>query len=225
MSGNDQLTDGAEVRELRDSLSGVTMPERPGLTAITARGRARRRRRLATAGGLSVAGVAAGAAVALGLTGAFSPAGPPGTIQTAAFTLASNPNGTATLTINPKELLDPAALQSDLAQYGIPAKVTAGSFCSSDPAPPGFPQVVSFQPAGEFTVTPGSGVHPTITIDPAAIPAGAELSFGDFQLPTGQQQVSYVLIDTSAYTCTTTPPGPAGPADGSQILYGGPPVS
>jgi hypothetical protein len=36
MSGNDQMTDGAELRELRHSLSGVAMPERPRLEAITA---------------------------------------------------------------------------------------------------------------------------------------------------------------------------------------------
>ena len=135
MSGNDQMTDDAELRELRDSLSGVAMPERPRLEAITARGRARRRHRLSAVAGLSVAGAAAGTALALGLTGVLGPAPAPGTIRTASFTLVSNANGTATLTLNPKELLDPAALQSDLAQYGIPAKVTTGSFCSSDPAP------------------------------------------------------------------------------------------
>ena len=146
--GNDQMTDGAELRELRDSLSGVAMPERPRLEAITARGRARRRHRLSAVAGLSVAGAAAGTALALGLTGVLGPARTPGTIRTAAFTLVSNSNGTATLTINPKELLDPAALQSDLAQYGIPAKVTTGSFCSSDPAPAGFSQVVSLHSGG-----------------------------------------------------------------------------
>ena len=97
---------------------------------------------------MSVAGAAAGTALALGLTGVLGPARTPGTIRTAAFTLVSNANGTATLTINPKELLDPAALQSDLAQYGIPAKVTSGSLCSSDPAPAGFSQVVSSKLAG-----------------------------------------------------------------------------
>ena len=135
MSGNDQMIDGAELRELRDSLSGVAMPERPRLEAIMARGRARRRHGLSAVAGLSVAGAAAGTALAVGLTGVLGPARTPGTIRTAAFTLVSNSNGTATLTINPKELLDPAALQSDLARYGIPAKVTTGSFCSSDPAP------------------------------------------------------------------------------------------
>ena len=59
-----------------------------------------------------------------------SPAPGTGTIRTAAFTLIRHTNGTATLTINPQVLLDPSTLQSDLAQDGIPAKVTTGSFCS-----------------------------------------------------------------------------------------------
>jgi hypothetical protein len=231
MSGNDQMIDGAELRELRDSLSGVAMPERPRLEAIMARGRARRRHRLSAVAGLSVAGAAAGTALAVGLTGVLGPARTPGTIRTAAFTLVSNSNGTATLTINPKELLDSAALQSDLARYGIPAKVTTGSFCSSDPAPAGFSQVVSSHPAGPFTATPQNGVHPTITINPAAMPAGTELSIGNFQLSSGeyagQQQADFVLIDTSSYTCSSTPPDPNGlpagygPADGMGLLYGG----
>jgi hypothetical protein len=231
MSGNDQMIDGAELRELRDSLSGVAMPERPRLEAIMARGRARRRHGLSAVAGLSVAGAAAGTALAVGLTGVLGPARTPGTIRTAAFTLVSNSNGTATLTINPKELLDPAALQSDLARYGIPAKVTTGSFCSSDPAPAGFSQVVSSHPAGPFTATPQNGVHPTITINPAAMPAGTELSIGNFQLSSGeyagQQQADFVLIDTSSYTCSSTPldpnglPAGYGPADGMGLQYGG----
>jgi hypothetical protein len=122
-------------------------------------------------------------------------------------------------------------LQSDLARYGIPAKVTTGSFCSSDPAPAGFSQVVSSHPAGPFTATPQNGVHPTITINPAAMPAGTELSIGNFQLSSGeyagQQQADFVLIDTSSYTCSSTPPDPNGlpagygPADGMGLLYGG----
>jgi hypothetical protein len=103
--------------------------------SIMASGRARRTRRLSAVAGLSVA-AAAGTTLALGLSGVLGPAGTPGTIRTASFTLVSNSNGTATLTINPKELLDPAALQNDLARYGIPAKVTVGSFCSSDPTRP-----------------------------------------------------------------------------------------
>ena len=173
---------------------------------------------------------AAGTALVLGLTGVLgpAPARSTGTIRTAAFTLVSNSNGTATLTLSPGELLDPAALQSDLAQYGIPALVTTGSFCTSDPAPAGFSQVVSEYPPGPWTLTPQSGVQPTITIDPAAMPAGTELSVGDFQLSSGEQQADFVLIDTSSYTCSSTPPDPNGlpdgygPSDGIGLPYGGP---
>jgi hypothetical protein len=219
MSNNDQLTEDAELRELRDCLSGIAMPGRPRLEAITARGRAHRRHRLSAVAGLSAASAAAGTALALALTGVLGAASTPGTIRTAAFTLSSNSNGTATLTINPNELFDPTTLQNDLQQYGIPAIVTSGSFCSSDPAPAGFDQAVSMQPAGEATVTPHSGVDPTITFDPSAIPSGTELSFGDFQLSTGEQQATLALVDTSSYTCSNTPPPP--PPDGSQFLYGG----
>lgn len=254
MSDNDQMTDSPELRELRDSLSRVALPERPGMEAITAKGRAYRRRRRAGVPFLSVVGAAVVAALALGLT-AHGRTQTLGTIRTAAFTIHRNPSGTATLTINPKELLDPAALHSDLAQYGIPAKVTVGRFCSSDPPPAGFSGVVAFQRTGAShvrrmplasggstrltkspppfssstaytriggTVRAQFGERPTITIDRAAMPAGTELSVGDFQGATGQQQASFALIDTSSYTCTTTQPGPTELPDGGQVIHGGP---
>ncbi len=89
------------------------------------------------AAGITAAAAAGSVVLGLGLSGALgsSPAHGTGTIRTAAFTITRNANGTATLTINPKVLFDPSALQSDLAQYGISAKVTTASFCSSDPAP------------------------------------------------------------------------------------------
>ncbi|HEY2576703.1 MAG TPA: hypothetical protein VGI74_10395, partial [Streptosporangiaceae bacterium] len=165
-------------------------------------------------------------------TGAAGQARAPGTIRTAAFTLTSNANGTDTLTINPKVLLEPATLQSDLAQYGIQAVVNSGSLCTSDPAPAGFSQVVSSDPAGPWTGTPRSCVQPTITIDPSAMPSGTELSFGYFQLSSGgyagEQQADVVLIDTGSSTCSSTPPDPNGlpdgygPSDGIGLLYGGP---
>jgi hypothetical protein len=232
MNVHDELSDNEVLRGAAESLSAMPVASPPDVGAIMARGRARRARRLSAVAGLSVAGAAAGTALALGLTGVLGPARTPGTIRTAAFTLVSNANGTATLTLNPKELLDPAALQSDLARDGIPAKVTSGSFCSSDPHPAGFSQVASMQPAGPGTSTPQSGVQPTITIDPSAMPAGAELSVGYFQLSSGEyageQQADVVLIDSNSYTCTSTPPDPNGPPDGYGqsdslgLLYGGP---
>ena len=220
MFDDDQLTNTAELRELQDSLSSVAVPERPRLEAITARGRAHRRHQLTRVTRLSVAGAAAATAAALGLSGALTPASRLGTIRTASFTLAHNTDGTAKLTLNPSELLNPAQLQSDLAKYGIAAKVTIGSYCTSDPEPAGFSQVVSGP--GPGTWRKGSGQHPTMTIDPSALPAGTELTIGNFQLPTGEKQANMDLIDTSSNTCSSTPPtlGPDTPGFG--FIYGGP---
>ncbi len=157
----------------------------------------RRNRRLI----VSITAAAAAAALVLGLnlSGVFgsAPAHHTGTIRTAAFTLVSNADGTATLTLKPQELFEPGTLQSDLAKAGIPARVTVGSFCSSDPTPAGFSQAVS------IPIQPGQGM--TVTINPAAIPAGTELSFGTFQLASNLETTA-ALIDTGSYTCTSTAP-------------------
>jgi hypothetical protein len=228
MNVHDEMSDNEVLRAAAVSLSGIPVASPPDVGAIMARGRARRMRRFCGAAGLPVA-AAAGTALALGLTGVLvpAPARSTGTIRTAAFTLAGDSNGTVTLTIGLGELLDPATLQSDLAKYGIQAKITIGSLCSSDPAPTGFSQVVSQYPNGPGRS--GPGIHPTITIDPSAMPAGTELSVGDFQLSSGEKQADFVLIDTGSYTCSSTPP-PApgllpdgyGPFDGIGVLYGGP---
>lgn len=184
-------------------------------------------RRLAT--GITAAAASAAVVLSLGLSGAFgsSPAHATATIRTLAFTLTSYSNGTDTLTLNPTELLDPTALQNDFQQYGIPAVVTTGSLCTSDPAPAGFSQAVTAPGPGTGEGTP-SGDQPTITINPSAIPAGTELSVGDFQLSSSEQQADFVLINTNSYTCSNTPPDPNGmPSgygedDGIGLLYGGP---
>jgi hypothetical protein len=163
--------------------------------------------------GLGLAGTVGVTALALGLTGAFggySPARAGTTIRAAAFTLTRNANGTDTLTISPMVLVEPGTLQNDLAQYGIRAMVRTGSFCSSDPAPD-WSQVMSFSPKGNGPVR-----NPTITINPSAMPAGTELSFGYFQWPVGPE-TALALINTNSYTCTSTAPT-APPAGGA--LFG-----
>jgi hypothetical protein len=113
MSDNDLMTDSPELRELRDALSGVVVPERPGLEAIAARGRARRRRRRSGAARLSVVGAVAATAISVTPIGVHGRATTLVTIRTAAYTLSHHHNGTDTLTLNPGELFDPAQLQSD----------------------------------------------------------------------------------------------------------------
>ena len=157
----------------------------------------------------------------LGLSGGFgsSPARDTGTIRTAAFTITRNANGTATLTINPQVLFDPSTLQGDLAQYGIPAKVTTGSFCSSNPAPSGFSQAVTFSPAFQGDNGQQQVQNPTVTINPATMPAGTELSVGAFQVSNGDN-TALALINASSYTCTSTAPTTP-PSSGGLLHWNG----
>ena len=200
----------------KDSLTEVRMGT--SLDTIVRRGRATRRRHRLI--GLAGTGVVVTAALSIGLSGVIGSTDGRGTIRTAAFTLISNANGTATLTINPRVLLDPSTLQSDLKQDGIPAMVTAGSFCSSDPPPAGFLRVVSFLPKARGSRPHQAVANLTVTFNPSAMPAGTELSFGNFQLANGQQ-TSFALIDTGSYTCTSTTPV-APPREGVILRYGHP---
>ena len=190
--------------QARDALSGARM-ETP-VEAILAKGRSRRHhRRLAQ---LSAAAAASGA-LALGLVtviGSGSPAPAPGTIRTAAFTLALHANGTASLTLNQDQVFDPATLQRALARDSIPALVQTGTYCTSTPAPPSS-GVVSIQlPDGSPVPITGrrSPVPPdaVTVINPAAMPAGTELSFtylNHDRVLTGS------LIYAAAHTCSPTP--------------------
>jgi hypothetical protein len=191
------------------------------LDTIVRRGRAARRRHRLI-GLTGTAAVATIAALVLGL-GGLAPTHSTGTIRTAAFTLVSHANGLVTLTVNIGVLVEPRTLQSDLAQDGIPAIVTVGSFCSSNPAPA--------VPANLWYGTAQSGMYaqspPTITFDPALLPAGTELSFSFFQLSgfgsnTGVQEDAFTLIDTSSYACTSTAPTPAKLAGHGAVVTIGP---
>jgi hypothetical protein len=59
------------------------------------------------------------------------------------------------------------------------------------------------------------GEDPTITINPAEMPAGTELSFGNFQLGNGGRTI-IALIDTGSYTCAST--APTAPPRGSAVF-------
>ena len=193
---------------------------RARLTAVMSAPPAIRRGHRRLAAGITAAAAAAAVVLGLGLSGALgsAPARGTGTIRTAAFTLTEHANGTATLTVTPQVLLDPSTLQSDLRQYGIPAIVTAGSFCSSDPIPPGFNQVVSGP-------NPAPSPPPTYTINPAAMPAGTELSFGIEQIPPGYPNLPegtetfMELIDTNSYTCSSAPSAHPPGNEGASVYY------
>lgn len=215
MNDDGYLSDSTMTQELRNALSEVTAPERPPLATITSRGHAHQRRRLAGFAGFGVTGVAAGTALALGLTGVVgaTPARSTGTIRTVTFTLTRNANGTDTLTLTNSQMADPATLQKALARDGIPALVKTGTICSSNPAPPS---------SGVLTIErpDGTPVHPSAhpvnitndvnVINPAAMPAGTELFIG--YLNSGRVHAIHPgLIYTSSYTCSYGGQPPATP--------------
>jgi hypothetical protein len=204
-----------------DELKVITdlLAEPPPAEDAVTRGRARlttvmstplaiRRGHRRLAAGIIAATAAAAVVLGAGLSGSFGSAQPRGTdtIRTLAFTLTKHANGTATLTINPDVLLQPGTLQNDLQQDGIPALVTTSSFCSSDPIPAGFAQVMSGP----------SGTPPTVTINPAGMPTGTELSFGIFPYSSSSTDTEIQLIDTNSYTCSAALPDPQAPPPSGQ---------
>jgi hypothetical protein len=223
MNDHDELNDGAVLSAVRDSISGVPMPMAPRLEAIKARGRARRLRRL---GGLSVAAAGACAALVVGLTGG-APAVRPALqaaptshhhvsgVRLAAFTVATGPDGTTTLTLYPGQVADPSAVRQALADHGIPALVTAGEFCRTAVQPaPGVGDVVTITGPGQIQVP--SGGQPTarpgpIIIYGSRIPSGVELSIG-YRQDSQENEISFSLIVANApLTCSSIPDhGPHG---------------
>ena len=191
------------IGQVRESFSGLRM-DMP-VEQVFAASRARRRRRRS---GLTAAAAAtAGAAAALTLTlGGAAPArsGPPptlppspGAVKLAAFSVTSGPGGSTTLTIYKGDGLDPSALRADLAQHGIPALVTVGTFCRSTP---------------EASASLGQVVHPStlaggsaMVIDGQAMPSGTRLSIGYFQ---GHVRMA-LIEDGASLSCSSTSRQPA----------------
>jgi hypothetical protein len=233
MNYDENPNDSTVMRELRGAVSQLVMPERPPLAAITGRGQARRRqRRLAGFAGLGVSGVVAGTALALSVTGALDTASVPstgtihaaapastgtgaGTVQTAAFILTSNADGTDTLTLTMSQVLDAATLQQALTQHGIPALVKTGIYCSSSPSAPdpvSAGVLTTQMPKGPHKMVPAGGPAPSelkqvaartaTVINPSALPSGTELFFG---YSTSMRAVFTDLIYTSSYSCSNNP--------------------
>jgi hypothetical protein len=240
MNDNEHPDDSTLTRELRDALSDLAAPERPPLAAITTRGRAHQRRRLAGFAGLGGAAAAAGTALALGLTGVLgaaparstgtirtaAPARGTGTIRTAAFALTRNANGTDTLTLTHSQMFDPAALQRALAQHGIPALVKAGTYCWSSPAAPDPASIgvlslrtpIKLPPPRAGAVRVPSDLNPRrrnwLVDHTVTVINRAAMPAGTklfFSYVNSGHAVFFDLIYTSSYTCNNDPQPPANP--------------
>lgn len=161
------MNDNDVLGLLRDGLSRVDM-DTPAETIIASGSARRRRRRLSALAGVAAVVTAAAMVPALGGT---APAPPPGgdRSQTAAFTLVSNADGTATLTLPKSKLLEPESLRRALADAEIPARVEVGRFCASAGTPPSPDWLMRSTKRGGETI---------VDINPAGIPADTMLSIG-----------------------------------------------
>jgi hypothetical protein len=192
------MSDNDVLEMVKESMSGVHM--QTPVEAIVASGRIRRRRRLS---GLAVAGVAVGLGLTLGVPAvSHSGTAPQSTsanpAQLAAFTLVSNPNGTATLTLTKGQALDPETLRQALEHAGVPALVKVGTFCHSQGQPTGLDRVLSSQRRADGTVV--------IVITPSAMPKGAELSIGykPKSVPGTKDRARFTLVTAGApLTCSS----------------------
>jgi hypothetical protein len=208
------MNDEETLAALRSSLAGV----KESLTdvhldrsadAIRARARGRVvRRGLAGAG---AAGVALGVSLALAAGGG----GPAATARSVhvnldAWSVNTLPGGLVYVDV--RALVEPALLRQTLAQAGVPAIVTFGEFCTGTPGGDNG----NLQPIlGKAAL----GGEPKLTIRPAAIPAGSELSIGIVSVPPkgsgGNATVSGPGLDTSFGLVK----------EGSRLSCGQPPVT
>jgi hypothetical protein len=194
------MNDNDVLDRVSRSVSGIHM--HTPVEEILTRARARRRHHLF---GLAGAGAAAAIALSVALlavTGSGGSPSPtrPAAPQLVAFTVVSGPNGLTALTLRKgaQYRLDPEALRQALAQHGIRAVVNVGSMCDTNPEPNGLDQVISSRRLADGSVF--------TTFDPAAMPAGSEISIGYFPTFTG-----FALIERGASQhCTTDPGRPAG---------------
>jgi len=200
------MNDNDVIDRLTQSVSGIHL-DTP-VEEIFARASVRRRRRLtgiAAAGAASIALIAALLAVS-GLGRSPSP-DRPAAPQLAAFTFVNGPNGSSALTLRKgaQYRLDPDALRTALAQHGIAAVVNVGKMCYTNPEPVGLDQVISSRRLADGSVF--------TTFNPAAMPAGSEISIGYF--PTFTE---FALIQEGASLhCTTSPGAPTGTGPGPHV--------
>jgi hypothetical protein len=166
----------------------------------------RRGNRRLTAG-ITAAATSAAVVLGLGLSGVFGSASPQpahhgAQVHLTAFSLTSNRNGTATLTLRPNAPLNPGAIQRALARHGIPALVKAGSYCYSSPAPADngavhtYPKLRGYPPGEQPPAT-------RLVINPSALAPGTEIGFGFLH---HNRLFVENIIDDNSHTCTSSPP-------------------
>lgn len=166
------MNDDEMLAMLRSSLGGVKESltdvhlDRPA-DAIRARSRGRRLRR--SLAGAGAGGLALGVGLALAAGGGSGASARPVHVNLDAWSVNALSNGLVYVDV--RELRDPVLLRQTMARAGVPAIVTFGEFCTGAPG----------GNVGDLRQVLGKtalGGEPKLTINPAAIPHGSELSIG-----------------------------------------------
>jgi hypothetical protein len=166
------MNDQEVLDRVRDSLAHLHM--RSPVGSIISAGRSRRRVRRSLGAGMASVVVAA---VAFGVA-AFDEGGRPSSsnrdLRLAAFTVATNVDGTVTLTLRKEETFDPEHLRQRLEDAGVPATVRIGQHCypENGDSPSSLDEAVRSERRDDGSVV--------LVITPSAIPEGSELSIGAF---------------------------------------------
>ena len=207
------------LNALRDCLDDVTMST--PVEQIEAAGRARRNRRRL----VGTAGVAAAAALAIGVPALGNPStAPPSAgdstgpgsvhVQTAAYTVDTKKDGTLVATWDKAAYFsDHIGLEKALRRAGFPVLIKEGVFCkgphddgklSPSGSGPGVANVMKGEKGDDGRVT--------FTFFPAAMPAGKQLFIGYLnaaQLASVHMNpgsVERIVPVHGPLTCTSTPP-------------------
>jgi hypothetical protein len=222
MSGHD-----AESTSVLDAVKGgfddVTMSTPVGQIMAAGRARRRRRRLVRATGVAAVVGLVVGVAAHGDLTTGRAQVSLAGgaqsaQIQTAAYTVAAQPNGNVTVTWTKQGYFqDPAGLQAALRNAGLPVLIKVGEFCKG-PSDDGY-----LDPSGsgrglDQVMQPSRSADGSVvfTFVPSALPAGTELFIGYLspsQLAVTQGRPGSVerLVPTDAPLACTTQAPPAAP--------------
>jgi hypothetical protein len=192
----------------RDMENALVTAARAGLGRPPARPAGIGRRAAAVA---AVAVIAAGTAIgvdyAVGNAHSAASQGTAGHavhIHTDAFWVDTSAQGTVTITLmRDYTRIDPAALRHALAEAGVPALVTANKVCYVPGPVSALGQVLS----APRHLADGSTA---VTIYPAAIPPGSEISIGYFQVSGGGGIHITLVPEHASLTCTSMPPAAPG---------------
>ena len=216
------MNDDEMLATMRSSLTGVTESmadvhlERP-VSAIQARARGHRLRR--NLAGASTGGLALGLGIGLALAGGggsragggLAAGGRPVHVNLDAWSVNTLSGGLVYVDV--RQLQEPVLLRQTLAEAGVPAIVTFGEFCTG---PGGSNDQDLRQVLGKAAVRG----QPRLTINPAGIPHGSELSIGIVTVSKGGAQglaAAFGLVPAGAHlTCRQPQPNPNPSAAGKQ---------